>query len=204
MCLSSSASRCDTVPLPCEAMFRLAGLLPRQLNQLRHRLHWQVDVHQQDMRNIGDQRYRNEILDQVVVEFRIQRGRNGVYGSRPHQQRVAVGWCMRRKRCAQIGAGTGTIVDDHRLAELLAEPLAHQAPQQISGASRRERHDHAHRMVRILGPRRRKHDTEQCHRHPSCQPPHQYLPVSYQGSSARLNHGYSEADIMPQSRRTVA
>jgi hypothetical protein len=67
---------------------------------------------------------------------------------------------MRRKPCAQVGAGTGTIVDDHRLAELLTEPLAHQASQQIGGARGCERHDHSHRVVGILCRRCRKHEAE--------------------------------------------
>ncbi|MCY1244443.1 hypothetical protein D9M72_575160 [compost metagenome] len=60
---------------------------------------------------------------------------------RAHQQRVAVRLVLGDIVSADGGAGAGTVLDDHRLAEALGELVAQRACEYVGGAARRERHD---------------------------------------------------------------
>src|SRR5258706_15913973 len=50
---------------------------------------------------------------------------------------------------ADVALRTAAIVDDDLLAPLLGKFCAEHAPQRVGAAARRERHDQAHRFVRI-------------------------------------------------------
>ncbi len=71
-------------------------------------------------------------------------------------ERIAVGRGLRGAADADAGAGTGDILDHHRLPEGCPHALGQDARQRVVGAARRERHDHGDGVRRIsLAPRGR-------------------------------------------------
>jgi hypothetical protein len=65
------------------------------------------------------------------------------------QQRVAVGRAARHRFGADDPARARAVLHDHRAAERLAELLADQARQRVSGSARGERHDDLDRLRRV-------------------------------------------------------
>jgi hypothetical protein len=94
------------------------------------------------------------------------------------QNGVAVGRRLRDHIRGGIAAGTGTVLDDDGLAERFGELLAHDAREQIDGATGHERHHDPDRLRRI-GLRRGGHGAEQDKRacDQECRPSHGVLPV---------------------------
>ena len=66
-----------------------------------------------------------------------------------NQQRVAVGRCTRHSACSNIAAGTGAVLNDELLPELLRELLSDQAGEDVAWPAGGEGHDHPHRPIGI-------------------------------------------------------
>jgi hypothetical protein len=79
---------------------------------------------------------RDEVVHEDVVQVLIERIVDGVDRVR-HEQRVTVGRRMRRHLGADIVAAARPVLDKERLAELVAEILRHQPPDDVGGATGR-------------------------------------------------------------------
>jgi hypothetical protein len=82
--------------------------------------------------------------------FGIHRLRHGERRCR-HQQRVTVGRLLEDFGGTDRRAGASLVLDDERLAELDGELLRDDAPDDVRGAARTERHDDANRLVGPVG-----------------------------------------------------
>ena len=114
------------------------------------------------------QRDRREVALAVVGHLPEQALVHRERTERADGERVAVRRRLRHHFVAEHRAGTRTVLDDHRLAEGLGEPLAEQATDEIRTAAGAERHDDAHRPARPgLGRRLRlgggRHRQQHCH-----------------------------------------
>jgi hypothetical protein len=90
-----------------------------------------------------------EILDHVVRWLLEQHLRDGGRAGGGHQKRVAIGRCLRDHCAADRTAGTGPALDDQLRPQSLLDALGAQPHQQVGGAARSKRVDHADRT---LGP----------------------------------------------------
>ncbi len=116
-------------------------------------------AHVQDQRQLGQPRDQRDVAQEIERQ-RLQRHVDGV-GRRGEEKRVAVGRRTDDGLGADIGAAAGPVVDDHRLAEPLGQPLSHQARNEVGGAAGRIGHDPAHRPRRVaLRDGRARHDGE--------------------------------------------
>ena len=134
-----------------------AGLRPRVVDQLAHRLHRQRGVDDEDVRHLRDQRHRHEVLLRVVRDLRVQARVDRVRAHRAHQQRVAVAGRLGDEVRADAAARAGAVVDDDRLAPRLLQLLRDAAAHDVERPAGRERHHEADRLGRIglRGGRRR-------------------------------------------------
>ena len=160
------------------AILDIAGLGLGKRDEFLDRLGRQIRIDRERVWARCEQRDRRKRLQRVVgqlVERRVDRMRDG-----DDQQRVAVGRCFRHQLGADDAAGAGLVLDHELLAEPLAELRADDARQNVVEPARRERHDHPHRLVRIValcGGRRNQHQARtdrhqqsrdcSCHAHSS-------------------------------------
>jgi hypothetical protein len=86
----------------------------------------------------------DEIEIELVVERRIDRA-----GRTDQEERVAVCRRAHDRFGADVGAATRPVVDYELLAKPLRKPLADEARRDVVCATRRDRHDQAHRPRRI-------------------------------------------------------
>ena len=119
------------------AVAELAGILLRVGDHVRDRVDRELRVHRKadDVRaRIGD---RREVLHgieaDVPVEMHVARHR--CVGA--DHQRVAIGGSARNERRADIAARAGPVVDDHRLAPGLMQPVRDGARRQVRHRARR-------------------------------------------------------------------
>ena len=114
----------------------LAGLRFRERDQLLHRFHRQRRMHDEDVRQRREARDRREVAHrverQLLVQARIDRERRG-----DHEQRVAVGRRFRDDLGAVEAARAGTVVDDDRLAERVAQALRRRCARRGRSSRRR-------------------------------------------------------------------
>ncbi len=133
--LNSSAPRCWNEPTPAEAYCRSPGFcLASAISSL---IDWtgRSGVNDDHVRPRTHDADRRERLDRIVGQFvepRVDRMRQ-----RNDQDGVAIGCRMGRKLGADHAAGAGAVVDDHLLAELLAELGADHAPDHVVAAAGR-------------------------------------------------------------------
>ncbi|MCE2949313.1 MAG: hypothetical protein LXA50_19885 [Betaproteobacteria bacterium] len=66
-----------------------------------------------------------------------------------HLQGVAVAAGARHDLGRDGAAGAAAVVDHELLSEFVAQPLADDAREQVGGAARCERHQEAHRLLRV-------------------------------------------------------
>ena len=105
-------------------------------------------VHLHHIGHAHDARDRRDVADEVEIKLVVKRRIDGV--RRAHQeQRVAVRCRLHDRLGGDIGAGAGSVLDDERLAELLRQPLTHQAREGVGGAARRKPDDQPHRSWRV-------------------------------------------------------
>ena len=102
-------------------------------------------AHRQQLRLLGDEPDRLEIGFRVVAKVRIKRRRGGVRAHVAGDQCVAVRSSARGPKRAGGAAGAADILDYELLAEMPREDIGDDAPRDIGGPARRERHDHGGR-----------------------------------------------------------
>ena len=110
----------------------------------------------------------------------VERGVDGVV-RRDEADRIAIGRRRQHIRHADIAAGADAVLDDDRLAELLRQVLAEEAPDRVVGAAGRERNDEAYRPRRIIERSGRSRPTELA------------TGTSRQRSADREHHGVSRS-----------
>ena len=118
-------------------------------DQLLQGLHRQRRIDDDDARFATDQRDRREVVDRIESQVRIQ-GRTDRIGLRSQQQRVAVGRRLGDELAADRRSRAGLVLDEDRLPETLGQLLRDQAHRAVDRASRRKRHDDAHRPRRVV------------------------------------------------------
>ncbi len=101
-----------------------------------------------------DQRHRDEVFLDVVIEGGIERRGDGVMRG-AHEEGVAVRRRLGGRRSADRAPGAGAVFDDDALAELGVE-LRRQRPRKgIGAAAGSEGHDEGDLFLRPLGVRAR-------------------------------------------------
>ena len=95
---------------------QLCGLLARELDEFLHGADTQRGVHDQNIRQRGEQRDRRKILDEVETEIGRDHAVDGV-GDGALQQRVAVLRCMRDEIAGDVAAGPAAVLHHELLAE---------------------------------------------------------------------------------------
>jgi hypothetical protein len=124
-----------------------AGARTGEGDELLHRLHRHRGVHHHDVRAEGEDRYAGQIA-RVVVELGIERHVDDQRGG-VDEQRVTVGRGLRNVFVGDVGARAGTIVDDHLLAQVLAQLGREQARVDVDAAAGREADDQPDRLAGI-------------------------------------------------------
>ena len=114
-------------------------------DQVLQRFHRQRRVDHDQLRRRADQRNRLEVAQRHVSGFVEQRVDHDRRDAADHQ-RIAVGQRFGRDLGAEAAAGTGTVVDHHALVPRLDQLLADDAGDDVGGAARRVRRDHADRL----------------------------------------------------------
>ena len=98
------------------------------------------------LRHADDQAYRRKIALDVVIHL-VEQWIDGVRGER-EEEGVAIG----RRLCHRVGAEhaarAAAVIDDHGLAEALAQPALQDARNHVRAAAGRIGHDEAHRFRR--------------------------------------------------------
>ena len=159
--ISFSVLRCVPLPTPAWPKLIAPGFARARATKSASDLCGEAGVHHQHVRRQRQRHDVDEVLGRVVgqlgVDRRIDRVRVGI-----DEQRVAVGRRLRHRRRADRAAGAGTVLDHHRLAPVSPTSFArHEAPDDVGRARRRERDDHVHRLVRVLGLRVERAGREQ-------------------------------------------
>ena len=98
-------------------VIQLAAAATRQRNQCLHRMYGQRGMHGDAIVSDGQQTDRCKIACQIVIQFAIQPGVDGLRRGR-HEQCVTIGGGTRRQLGAEIAAGAGAIINHHLLADL--------------------------------------------------------------------------------------
>src|SRR5215212_11558394 len=92
-------------------------------------------MHDEDVRLGCDKNNRCEILDRIeaesLIEAYVRAKRRVVAGNK----RVAVGRRFRGKLGADVPAGAGPVLDDHRLSHALLQLLADEAREYVGGTA---------------------------------------------------------------------
>jgi hypothetical protein len=141
----SSAHSWLKLAMPPDAKLSCAG----ERHQVVHAVDRQRRMHHQHGRDVGHERDRREVRDWVEAHLRVQELVHGVRAHGAEQQGVAVRRRARGRLGADIAGGAAAILDQHRLAPLLAHLLRDHAPEDVGGAAGRPRYDHAHGFGRI-------------------------------------------------------
>ncbi len=146
--LNSSPARCPALPLLPEPNDSLPGLAFAYAMNSFTLFTGDAALTTSTFGRDRDQRDRREVLRRVVghrlVEARIDRMR----GQRAHQDRVAVGRRLRDHVGADVAAGAGLVLHNHRLAPHLGELLRDEAAGDVERSAGRERHDQLHGLRR--------------------------------------------------------
>ena len=94
-------------------------------------------MHHDHLRRLRHQPDGNQVFLDVIIEFRIKGGSDGVM-RRADEEGVAVGWCFRGGRSTDRAAGARAILDDHPLPQLRVELGGERAGEGIGAAAGRE------------------------------------------------------------------
>ena len=132
---------------------RLVGILLRPLDQFLDGLGRMVRRDDDDQREVCDHRQRDERSRRMIGQVRIGGGRDRHHAARADEQRVAIVRLVHHELGRDPPAGAGLVLVDDGLAQDFAELLADQAGKDVVAAAGRERHDHADRLVGIVGGR---------------------------------------------------
>ena len=107
-----------------------------------------IDLHH--IRHLDDIGHRIDVAQEHEIEFLVKRGVDGV-GRVDQKQRVAVRRRLGDVLGGDIVAGARLVLDDELLAELLGQPSADDARDDVGRSAGRIADDDAHRMVGIAG-----------------------------------------------------
>jgi hypothetical protein len=127
----------------------LAGLLLCENDELFHRIHVERWMHRQCVGLRADFHDRLEILHGIVGGFLVYVRHDDVRRT-GREQRVTVGARMRRDLGADQPTRTSAVIHDHLLPEQCRQPCRDDSHDRVGCAAGTERHDHAHRLHRIL------------------------------------------------------
>ena len=105
-------------------------------------------MHHDHVRTRRDEAHRSEVLYRIIRQLCIQ-ARVDRVRARRRQQRVAVGRRIRHELRRKQAAGAGTIVDDHRLLQILAQVFREHAGEDIGAAAGRVTDDEPDGFRRI-------------------------------------------------------
>ena len=110
-------------------------------DQLGHSLDVRLRRHNEDVRRCPDDHHWEKILVGIVACVGIEAWIDHV-GARAHEEGISVATGARRRRNCDIAAGAAAVLDDHRLAERLAERGIDQPGRDIGSAAGGKAHDH--------------------------------------------------------------
>ena len=151
------------------AVVHRARLALGECNELLQRLHGQVGVHDEDVGIGGRHGDRREVLHRVVGQCLVDGGIDRDRAGLAEQQRVAVGLGLGHDVGLQGGdasrgglglghdlgaedrARAALVVDQDRLADVLAHLLRHDARDRVGAAARCIGHDQADRLGGVVG-----------------------------------------------------
>ncbi|MNS87902.1 hypothetical protein D3C72_1218590 [compost metagenome] len=120
---------------------QLAGILLGVFHQFLNRLDRHLGIHDQDVRHLGAQGDRREILGEIERDVLVERLVDGA-GDGHEQQRVAVRRGALHVVGGNVAAGARLVFNHERLAQGLGEFLGHDAGDHVgSTASRKTDHD---------------------------------------------------------------
>ena len=129
------------------------------IDQLLDRTERRIGRHHHDVLGGRDPHDRLEVLERVEAFHRRERHVN-----RQHLpaevERIAVRRRLRRGGGADIAAGAGAVLHEHRLAPGFAQLLRHDAAERIDGAAGGERDDDAHGAVGVGSARMPSHGSQ--------------------------------------------
>ena len=128
----------------------LAGIGLAVVDELLDGLHRHRVRHHQHVGELHDARDRRGVADEIERQLLVERGRDRVVG-RDEQQRVAVRRRTDRGGGGDIAAGAGAVFHHELLAEMVRQPLAHDARHDIDRAAGGEADQPFHRAVGIVG-----------------------------------------------------
>ena len=154
--LISSPASCGVVPAPGLVQLILPGLAFAFSMNSFMRLDRGFLRHHEHVRRRAQHHQRHEVLERIVGRVGVE-ARVDHVGAGADQQRVAVGRQPLHRRDGDVAAGAAAVLDDHRLAERLAELGVDQPRGDVGAAAGREAHHHGDLLVRIFGARRRAH-----------------------------------------------
>ena len=93
----------------------------------------------------ADQNHRREIIDRVVERLFVQRLIVDLRANGAEQSLIAVGIGQCEALGAVHAAGAADILDDHLLAENIAQPIRQNSTHDVGWAAGGERHHHGNR-----------------------------------------------------------
>jgi hypothetical protein len=131
---------------PCRSEGQAAGLRLGERDQFVHRGDAERRMRHQQVRQLVEQADRREVLHRIERQVAIQRRPHAMRADGAEKQRVPVGRRLGRGLGANAPAGAGTVIDQHLLAEALADELADAACQHIGRAAGGEGDDQPQRL----------------------------------------------------------
>jgi hypothetical protein len=131
------------------AVMQLTGLRFRISDEFGQLLRRQLRVDREHRPRRGHQGDRRDVLGRIVWIALLLERQNRQFG-RPDHQRVTVRIGVNQHVGAELRHGAGTIVDDDRLPQLLAQTLADQTADNVHQRTRGRRDDQVDRARRII------------------------------------------------------
>ena len=112
----SAAATCDRLPAPADAKLILRGLA----------LAWERRIDHDHQIRAADAANRRDVAHEIERKIGVQRRIDGMR-NRDVEERIAVRRRPHDRLGGDVGAGTGTVLDDERLAQLFRQLLRHNA-----------------------------------------------------------------------------
>ncbi len=137
------------MPAPPEAKERCPDSA-RERDELLHRLHRHVVVHDENIGRVAELRDRSEIPERIKRHLLIKRRVHDQRPGRGYQQRVAIRHGFGDALGADIAGGAAHVLDHGRPAQGFGELVGHQTRDDVRWSARRKRDDHADRPLRIV------------------------------------------------------
>ena len=147
--LNSSPARCCVVPLPDEPWLILSGICLRVGDEFAEPSSPEKMLRPSStLGNRTTPATGATSSDEIEAELFVERRIDGVHCA-AEQQRVTVGGRTNDRFGRDVAARAGPVLDNDRLVELLRQPLADQARNDVEVAARRKADQDTHRPRRI-------------------------------------------------------